>query len=429
MREASAFKPVQVRGELRIPVPLLAPPFPALDASPAGTPTSAGEAVAVVPPSAPAALAPVRGTVTGVSRAALTSGREAPAVRFEPAADQPDEDEAPLAPAGGEAKLRELLATIRAADLSRCTDKLRLAGVWADRWTSPDLLGQLTQCLKRTVDTVVCSTLDLDDALPLQAAVAREHAVEIVAAVAVRAAVAGATRALVILDDATEEACGETCDRWAKETGVRALRVRNSYPRANPTLLLHAVTGRQLRPGRLPTEVGVVLLDAVAAAAAGRCLLYDQPLLRTPVGLADMDGGGHHLLSAPVGGSLNDVVRDAAVVPAGLELRGGSPLREVRLHGDCVVSGGGEVAIYLVGAAPAVNPQPCIRCAWCVAGCPVHIHPAGILQAAQVNDRTQGEHYGLDACIECGICSYVCPSQLPLLPGIRALRNAPRVGV
>ena len=27
------------------------------------------------------------------------------------------------------------------------------------------------------------------------------------------------------------------------------------------------------------------------------------------------------------------------------------------------------------------------------------------------------------ACIECGICSYVCPSRLPLLPGIRELRR------
>ena len=31
--------------------------------------------------------------------------------------------------------------------------------------------------------------------------------------------------------------------------------------------------------------------------------------------------------------------------------------------------------------------------------------------------------YGLDACIECGICTYVCPSHLPLLHGIRTLRG------
>jgi Na+-translocating ferredoxin:NAD+ oxidoreductase subunit C len=33
------------------------------------------------------------------------------------------------------------------------------------------------------------------------------------------------------------------------------------------------------------------------------------------------------------------------------------------------------------------------------------------------------EKYGIEACIECGICSYVCPSNLPLLEGIRRLKQ------
>jgi electron transport complex protein RnfC len=57
-----------------------------------------------------------------------------------------------------------------------------------------------------------------------------------------------------------------------------------------------------------------------------------------------------------------------------------------------------------------------------VEACPVRIHPAGLLEAAQDNDIAAAEWYGLQACVECGICSYVCPSRLPLLPAIRELR-------
>jgi len=177
----------------------------------------------------------------------------------------------------------------------------------------------------------------------------------------------------------------------------------------------------------LPTEAGAILLDAAAAAVVGRCFLYDEPMLRTHAGLADMASGRHHLLSVPVGMSLGETLRGCDIDAAGADLRGGSPLREVRLSGDCVIAGG-EVAIYVAGLEPSTNPQPCIRCGWCVSGCPVHIHPAGILEAAQAGDRTAGERYGLDACIECGVCSYVCPSRLPLLNGIRLLRSAPRSG-
>ena len=45
-----------------------------------------------------------------------------------------------------------------------------------------------------------------------------------------------------------------------------------------------------------------------------------------------------------------------------------------------------------------------------------------MLEAAQHGDVALAERYGVDACIECGICSYVCPSRLPILDGVRHIR-------
>jgi electron transport complex protein RnfC len=58
-----------------------------------------------------------------------------------------------------------------------------------------------------------------------------------------------------------------------------------------------------------------------------------------------------------------------------------------------------------------------------VESCPVQITPAGLLEAAQRRDLDMARSYGLAACVDCGICSYVCPSRLPLLSGIRFLRT------
>ena len=42
---------------------------------------------------------------------------------------------------------------------------------------------------------------------------------------------------------------------------------------------------------------------------------------------------------------------------------------------------------------------------------------------AQLHDAVLADRYGIDSCIECGICSYVCPSKLPLLASIREMRR------
>jgi Na+-translocating ferredoxin:NAD+ oxidoreductase subunit C len=119
---------------------------------------------------------------------------------------------------------------------------------------------------------------------------------------------------------------------------------------------------------------------------------------------------------------VREVLEQIEVPRCDVELRAGCPLREIRLSDDCII-GGAELTIAIVPTETVVNPEPCIRCAWCVEGCPVNIRPAGLLDAAQQDDLYLAGQCGLDACIECGICSYVCPSNLPLLGGIRVLRN------
>ncbi len=46
----------------------------------------------------------------------------------------------------------------------------------------------------------------------------------------------------------------------------------------------------------------------------------------------------------------------------------------------------------------------------------------GLLEAAQQQDLVMADRFGLNSCIECGICTYVCPSRLPLMGAIRGMK-------
>jgi ferredoxin len=57
---------------------------------------------------------------------------------------------------------------------------------------------------------------------------------------------------------------------------------------------------------------------------------------------------------------------------------------------------------------------PCCNCLACVAYCPSRIHPALILHNLQAGQDEEAVALGLPRCVQCGLCSYVCPSNLPL---------------
>lgn len=58
--------------------------------------------------------------------------------------------------------------------------------------------------------------------------------------------------------------------------------------------------------------------------------------------------------------------------------------------------------------------EPCIRCNRCVDHCPVALSPVTITLAAERKEFAIAREWHALDCIECGNCSYVCPSKRPM---------------
>jgi electron transport complex protein RnfC len=56
--------------------------------------------------------------------------------------------------------------------------------------------------------------------------------------------------------------------------------------------------------------------------------------------------------------------------------------------------------------------------------CPKFLNPSQLgLLAAKREYATMAERYNLDRCFECGCCSYVCPSHIPLVQQFRIAKS------
>ncbi|HEV2292319.1 MAG TPA: 4Fe-4S dicluster domain-containing protein [Tepidisphaeraceae bacterium] len=405
----------------RIPAPsrLMVP----LGTRPPGEPTNAklpdtrvrrGEPLAEnMPETAHVPLSPADGVIVAQTRVDVLNGHRVAAVEIQVdrttiASPEPEQFTSP-----------------ESAELPAWIDRLRFGGFWAERRNSPDLLAQLYQALRRPCDTIVCNALDAEEAVPLNASLSRTHPDELIAGVRTLARALRVAQRIIAVDaDAPAADVNRLRGATHGDTAVRLAPMANSYPQADPTLMLYTLLRRRLRPGRLPPEAGVILLDAAAAVAVGRIALSGQPMLDLPLAIREVARDTTHLVTAPVGTPiwhiLNHLGIDGHAVP-----RVGEALRDQTVSREAVVSGG-ELVVHVGYASPSFNPDPCIRCGWCAAACPTRIQPAGLLEAAQRDSAELAERYGIHACIECGVCSYVCPSRLPLLGAIRELRRRRR---
>lgn len=63
--------------------------------------------------------------------------------------------------------------------------------------------------------------------------------------------------------------------------------------------------------------------------------------------------------------------------------------------------------------------EPCIRCAKCVSACPMGLEPYLLATLSRLGEWEEVEKEKVMNCMECGCCSFTCPSSRPILDFIR----------
>jgi electron transport complex protein RnfC len=380
---------------------------------PAGTAVRRGQVLVVrAAESSHVALAPADGVLEHVRPIKLSNGRST--LGIEIAVDHTGTGE----------NIKDEADDLRDADptsLVTWIERIRRAGIWADRHASPDLIGQLNQAFSRPIDTVVCTVLDSDASMRLNGTIVARFGGSVAEGTALLARITGAARSILAVEEDAHPAWAVPWWDAARHAKLEVVEMANDYPQADPTLMVYSLTKRRLRPGNLPTTLGVLVVDAATAWAIGR-VAQGSAMLSSPLAVHDHVRRQSHYLDVAVGTSLQDVLVKISSWEEGFVVRGGDLLRDLRLKIDAVI-GGGELTIHLTGPERVMMAEPCIRCAWCVEACPTLVHPASVLEAAQRRDVRMAERAGLAACIECGICAHVCPSRLPILDAIREIRN------
>lgn len=190
------------------------------------------------------------------------------------------------------------------------------------------------------------------------------------------------------------------------------------YPQGAEKVLIHNTTGKVVPAGKLPLDVGAIVTNCTTIACIGRYLSDGMPLVAKCV---TVDGGallGKGNVIAPIGTpikALFDFIGGFESFPHKVLLGGPMMGHAVASLDIPVMKNTNAVLALTEGEISEKKHTACIRCGACVSHCPLSLNPQAYLKAYKAGKFEQLEKLRVDICMECGCCSYICPTAQPLV--------------
>lgn len=208
------------------------------------------------------------------------------------------------------------------------------------------------------------------------------------------------------------------------------------YPQGAERQLVTALTGRVVPPRALPSAVGVLVQNVATAHAVYQALRYRRPLLDRIFTVSGPGVFQPRNVRVPIGTLLQTLVDFCGGIrPGTTRLIAGGPMMGRALPRlDLPVIKGMNGLLLLTGRSPFEEGYaPCIQCGRCVEACPLGLEPDQVSIRIEAGRPLDTGRFGTLDCYECGCCTYVCPSERPLLQFMQvaksALRRASDLGV
>ncbi len=233
-------------------------------------------------------------------------------------------------------------------------------------------------------------------------------------------------RIIIGIENNKKEAIEKAKKLFENKKEVFVQTLPSVYPQGGEKVLIYSATKKIVPEGKLPLDVGVIVLNVTTVAAIADYIRTGMPLTEKCI---TVDGSAVNMpanLIVPIGTRIKDVFEAAGGFkkePAKI-IMGGPMMGHAMPDTEYPVMKGTNALLAFDEKDGKISEEtPCINCGSCIQRCPLQLDPPAFARAYMQKDTDSLEKLKVNLCMECGVCAYVCPAKRHLVQRNRLAKN------
>ncbi len=301
-------------------------------------------------------------------------------------------------------------------------ERVKEAGIVGQGGAAFPTFVKLTPPKDKEIDTVIINGCECEPYLTRDYRFMLERTEELLGGLNLAMKALGVKRGAIGIEDNKPEAIAKLKEAAANYEGITIEVLETKYPQGAEKMLIKAVNDREVPPGKLPLDVGVVIQNIGTVIAVYDAVVKGEPQITAAMTVSGKGINNPKNIVARVGTPLSDIIEYCGgVKETAVKVVVGGPMMGVAQF-DFSAPIMKATSGILVLTAEEVNDHPetpCLKCGKCIDACPLHLTPTKLSRFTQMDKLEEAEDLGITVCMECGTCTYTCPANIPLVQWIR----------
>ncbi len=286
---------------------------------------------------------------------------------------------------------------------------------------------------KLDIDTLIVNAAECEPYITVDYRECMENSANIIKGCLTLKKFLGFKKVIVAVEDNKPQAIQLLSERIKEFAGgdssVCVMALKSKYPQGAEKMIIQSATGRKIPPGKLPSDVGCVVMNVASIAFIERYLETGKPLISRSVTVDGSAIRSPKNVRVPIGTSLSDIIDFCGgFKEEPFKIIAGGPMMGSALVGTDIplLKQNNAILAFAEGTFKVKPERDCIRCGRCAQVCPMSLMPTLIARYAKSKEADKLTDSGVMVCMECGSCSYVCPAGLPLVQHMRLAKSVIR---